>query len=275
MEALLNKKLYKYSNETLKDVHTLAIKKGYKVYSYEQRGNTISQIFISNGVTFGTVHEAFGGVTYSTCHKSERNSGNGTGFGMSDDCCTCNEDDLETIFAFAPRWAKNTNKIKKQTWEQYTERETILKYGELNQYYKEYICPIPFKGSIINSISNIDGVQWLDHQEKPTKLSEYIKTEESKKYEICNDEQLDAIIEKHQKGMCYKWEEITEDRYNEMLEVLPPVKWENGGFYISEAYTGQIHSFYQKHGEKYYTALVSITASRKAVIESLLIHINN
>lgn len=34
----------------------------------------------------------------------------------------------------------------------------------------------------------------------------------------------------------YAWAEVTEQRYNEMLEVLPPIGWDSKGFLVGEAW---------------------------------------
>jgi hypothetical protein len=48
--------------------------------------------------------------------------------------------------------------------------------------------------------------------------------------------------------------EVDEERYMEMLEVLPPCRWSNGVFYVSEAMIGSIHSMFCKLGEHFFEA---------------------
>ena len=52
------------------------------------------------------------------------------------------------------------------------------------------------------------------------------------------------------------WEEITEERYEEMLNVLPPEKWQtvNGVsiFRMSEYYTSNITSHFAKFSDRYF-----------------------
>ena len=59
-----------------------------------------------------------------------------------------------------------------------------------------------------------------------------------------------------------KLEEITEELFNEQLNVLPPLKWctINGidMFCMSEMYTSTYTSQYARVGEKYYTTMVDI-----------------
>lgn len=72
------------------------------------------------------------------------------------------------------------------------------------------------------------------------------------------------IIEAHEKTLQGKFTEVTEAQYWEALECLPPCKWHDlnsrfNSFYISEAMTGVLHSFYihDKKTNKYYSALRS------------------
>lgn len=51
--------------------------------------------------------------------------------------------------------------------------------------------------------------------------------------------------------MNQKWE-IPESVYWEFLEVLPPVGYKNGAFYMSEMLTGDITSKYSQEGNKYF-----------------------
>ena len=51
--------------------------------------------------------------------------------------------------------------------------------------------------------------------------------------------------------LCQKWE-IPESVYWEFLEVLPPVGYKNGAFYMSEMLTENITSKYSQEGDKYF-----------------------
>lgn len=46
--------------------------------------------------------------------------------------------------------------------------------------------------------------------------------------------------------------EITAERYEEMLDVLPPMDWANDSFLICEATTGGWHACFLKYNGKYY-----------------------
>lgn len=86
---------------------------------------------------------------------------------------------------------------------------------------------------------------------------------------VVSMEEFNEEFDKYELSLCGKWKEITEDEYEDMLDVLPPLYWKNGGFFMEEAYTGRVHGFYQKWLGKYYTSLQRITTPREQIIESL------
>jgi len=70
-----------------------------------------------------------------------------------------------------------------------------------------------------------------------------------------------------------KWQEITEKRFYEMLEVLPPLKWRDGGFFLSELWCGDIGYFFQELNGKFYETMWSVKDARKNILASLKSHI--
>lgn len=86
---------------------------------------------------------------------------------------------------------------------------------------------------------------------------------------IVSDSELDALIAEYENSMSGDWHEITEEQFEDALNILPPRKWHDGGFYACEAYNGTLHSFYQEHNGKYYASLQSIHAKREDVLQSL------
>lgn len=85
-------------------------------------------------------------------------------------------------------------------------------------------------------------------------------------YTVLSEDEFTKLVAEYEDSICGHWKEIAKEDYNNALNVLPPVRWYNGGFYISEAYTANIHDFYQEWGGKYYTSLQRITRNRDAII---------
>lgn len=50
--------------------------------------------------------------------------------------------------------------------------------------------------------------------------------------------------------------EISEEEFDEMLEILPPLRFTSHGFVMSEFYTESYTSQFYKHGNKYYMAMI-------------------
>lgn len=88
-------------------------------------------------------------------------------------------------------------------------------------------------------------------------------------YSVLNDDEFDALCKRFEDGLCGDWKEINEDDFEEMLNVLPPVGWYNGGFFMSERYTSNISGFYQEMNGKYYTSLQRMSTPRNEILDSL------
>jgi hypothetical protein len=75
------------------------------------------------------------------------------------------------------------------------------------------------------------------------------------------------------------WQEVTEDCYNKMLNVMPPARFESYGeyeiFMVGEALTHNLHSCYIWKGGKYYNALRMMSRSSESIYHSLVEHLAN
>lgn len=105
----------------------------------------------------------------------------------------------------------------------------------------------------------------LTNDEQKTKVEEY----RAAGYDVLTSSEFDALMEKWERSLCGDWKEITEQEYDDMLNILPPLKWYDGGFFSSEAFAGTLHSFYQRLDGKYYTSLQSIHEKRDVILASL------
>ena len=92
---------------------------------------------------------------------------------------------------------------------------------------------------------------------------------------IAVDEQVfwEKYYQPYLKGLVTDWKEITKDLYWKMLECLPPVRWTQGVvsfFFISEAYTANLHACYAKYKGKYYSCTRSIHDQSQEIAKSLI-----
>ena len=92
-------------------------------------------------------------------------------------------------------------------------------------------------------------------------------------YLIVTEEEFEVINEKYLNDLCNNWKEITEDQFEDALNVLPPMRWKNGGFFISEMYTSDVSSFYQQLGDKYYTSYQRLSYNRDNILDNLKLFI--
>lgn len=59
----------------------------------------------------------------------------------------------------------------------------------------------------------------------------------------------------YMESLCGPFEEVSEARYYDQLNVLPPIRYNRNSFFMGEPYHGNIHSFYFKVGNRYFTGL--------------------
>ena len=98
---------------------------------------------------------------------------------------------------------------------------------------------------------------------------------ETGEYEILSDADYQKKVDDFVSDFTGNWTEITKERYDDQLNVLPPVKWFDGGFFISEAYTLNVHPFYQAYNGKYYEAYFALNKPRQEIRKSLVEFVAN
>lgn len=91
----------------------------------------------------------------------------------------------------------------------------------------------------------------------------------AKGYSVLTEPEFDKVNEEYENSICGHWMEISERFYNQQMDILPPMFYRNGGFFISEADTGNIHGFYQELNGRYYTSLQRTSTKRENIIAEL------
>lgn len=91
------------------------------------------------------------------------------------------------------------------------------------------------------------------------------------------DEFNTKVLIPYHESLCGEFTEITEEKYWDALECLPPMKWHDldsnfNVFFISEAYTASIHSCFikDKKNKKYYTAMRDIFISDEVLLNQIV-----
>lgn len=120
-----------------------------------------------------------------------------------------------------------------------------------------------FQGSIENSITVFeDGVALVDYTSKPTTFEEYKVQKNNPNLILVDEPTMDKMIDDYYLRLEKPWEEITKQKYMNLLECLPPQGWRNispglNVFYMMEAYTGNLHDhlIFDRVQKKYFMAL--------------------
>lgn len=78
----------------------------------------------------------------------------------------------------------------------------------------------------------------------------------------------------HDKAMATEPVKITEEKYIEMLEVLPPMKWRNGGgaqtFMMCEFLSGNITGIYCNIGDRYWSFNGPATLTHDEIVQKCM-----
>ncbi|MEP2668956.1 MAG: hypothetical protein ABJH04_08170 [Cyclobacteriaceae bacterium] len=134
------------------------------------------------------------------------------------------------------------------------------------------IDPTNFKGYAETSVTNGIVDFSLNLYDREMTFEEYKEFKKNPNL-ICLD--FDTYYERYYKpfknSLCGQWEEITPDTYDDMLNVLPPIKWCRDSsvesFFVGEAFSDDLHGCYiqDKSNGKCYTALRSVRMDPAAI----------
>lgn len=152
-------------------------------------------------------------------------------------------------------FAGRVNKEKNEAWVTWfgTEFSDELSGYLLAKDKVRYVLnPNRFTGEIITSMS--DGIH-SDYGGET--LEELRRRENSCMLQIVTSEELDCLWERWETYLQGPFREITEERYWDWLECLPPMRYRNNSFFLSECYTGSLYHFCFKREGRYFTALRS------------------
>lgn len=131
-------------------------------------------------------------------------------------------------------------------------------------------------GWVVKDVAKYDGCthDYLIDGKSPfygTTREEYI----AMGYSVLTDAELDALNKQFKENLSNDWTEVSEEKYEEALNILPPAKWYNGGFFVSEPYYDSLYPFYQSFHGKYYHSIQDIRKPRMEIMNSLVEYLNN
>lgn len=104
-----------------------------------------------------------------------------------------------------------------------------------------------FDGSCLTSMS--DGI----HSDYGgSTLEELRECERNSHLVVVPPERISLLMKRYLRSQCKPFEEITEERYYDLLDCLPPARMGNGWFYVGEPYCGDLYPFCFKAGGRFY-----------------------
>jgi len=120
---------------------------------------------------------------------------------------------------------------------------------------EDWIVKMPFQGHTQSIVQYFeDGSNKVAFSGGKT-LEQYLEDAEEE-YEIFNSDEVEQLFNEHENSLKTKPVEITEERWYEMLEVLPPCRWGTYGgyeaFHISEHLTGSLVAWFARKDGKCY-----------------------
>lgn len=120
------------------------------------------------------------------------------------------------------------------------------------------IDPTNFKGSVINTMSCLEGVpQFMDYMKEPTTFEQY--KEDNPNLIALDWETFEKeYYRPYLNSLCGEFKPTTKEEFWELLEVLPPERWEKREgkefFFVGECNTADLYTCFVRIADKYWTA---------------------
>lgn len=127
-----------------------------------------------------------------------------------------------------------------------------------------------FDGSCVTTMS--DGIHGDYHHET---LEELRDREKNPYLTAVSGNTVRKMIRIHLQSLCAPFSEITEERYFDYMDVLPPIRHTRNFFFLGEPYHADIYRFCFRAGGRYFTGLRSVTTPRKELERQMDNHYRN
>ena len=128
----------------------------------------------------------------------------------------------------------------------------------------KYIVKFPYTG-VCQTIVRGEQVLYTNYKT----FAEYKYHHAKENLKLLNEKDFKELNDNYENSMIGDWKEIAEDWYWEMLEIMPPLRWSGDSFFICEALHSNIHSYFTKWGDKYYSSLQRVTSDHSDMFDSL------
>lgn len=151
---------------------------------------------------------------------------------------------------------------------------------------KYLIDPAKFRGVAESTVTTReDGRETVDysgalynHNGPDLTLAEY-NALKGTAFIVASWDEFESYLQPYLQSLQGPFEEISQDRYEDALEVLPPRRWTRKAgspefFFLGETFTYNLASLYVQWKGKYYTALRDMTTPAEKIISNFLQSIN-
>ena len=153
-----------------------------------------------------------------------------------------------------------------------------------------YIYKEPFTGSILNTMSNgfvhytgesqtkkyTDEKGCLVHETSylnPLNFEQY-NEKHGGNLKVATEKEIEIIIDNFNNSLIDDFKEITEEKFYDLLECLPPKRWHTHEkveiFFICEAYTADLHTCCVSYKGKHFSALRSIREESQSIATAVI-----
>lgn len=131
---------------------------------------------------------------------------------------------------------------------------------------KYVICTSePFRGYVYTCMT--DGIH-SDYGKET--FDEICKRESGRTFKIIDDAELNELLKNYLKEISSDpFSEITEERYNDLYDCLPPARTGFGWFFVGEPFHFDVYLLCFKSGNKYYSGHRRINTPEKDILKEI------
>lgn len=84
---------------------------------------------------------------------------------------------------------------------------------------------------------------------------EELREREKNPYLIAvSPKRMSLLVKRYTQALCKPFQEITEERYDDLLNCLPPARMKNGWFFVGEPYYGNLYPFCFRSDDRFFMA---------------------
>ena len=103
-------------------------------------------------------------------------------------------------------------------------------------------------------------------------LEELRERERNPHLTTVSPERMALLVRRYARSLCKPFREITEERYYDLLDCLPPARMGSGWFFVGEPYYGDLYPFCFRSGGRFFMAERSIRLTGEELLRQIQDH---